>query len=69
MSPLQFQKTLRLIEARTLIINSDIDIANAAYIVGYQSASQFSREYTRMFSNPPKKDVNNIRQKLKVKAG
>lgn len=69
MSPLQFQKTLRLIEARTLIINSDIDIANAAYIVGYQSASQFSREYTRMFSNPPKKDVNTIRQKLKVKAG
>lgn len=67
MSPLQYQKTLRLIEARSLIANSHTDIASAGYKVGYQSASQFSREYTRMFGNPPKKDIETFRKKLKPK--
>lgn len=67
MSPLQYQKKLRLIEARSLIVNSDIDIANAGYKVGYQSASQFSREYARMFGKPPKKDIEAFRKKLKSK--
>ena len=56
MSPLQFQKALRLQEARRLIV-SGRDIAVAAYAVGYESASQFSREYARMFSVPPSHDV------------
>lgn len=63
MTPLQFQKNLRLIEARSLIINKDIDIASAAYQVGYQSASQFSREYLRMFRITPKKDIAMTRRK------
>lgn len=65
MSPLQYQKMLRLIEARSLIVNSDMHIANAGYKVGYQSASQFSREYARMFGNPPKKDIETFRTKIK----
>lgn len=67
MSPLQYQKMLRLIEARSLITNNHTDIASVGYKVGYQSASQFSREYTRMFGKPPKKDVEAFRKKLKSK--
>jgi AraC-like DNA-binding protein len=67
MSPLQYQKKLRLIEARALIVNNDTDIANAGYQVGYQSASQFSREYVRMFGKPPKKDIEALRKQLKTK--
>ncbi len=63
MSPLQFQKSLRLIEARSIMVSQDIDVANAAFRVGYQSASQFNREYARMFGNPPAKDVSIIRQR------
>lgn len=62
MSPLQFQKSLRLIEARSLMSASEMDAAHAAYKVGYQSASQFNREYARMFGNPPGKDINSFRQ-------
>ncbi len=57
MSPLQFQKSLRLMEARTLMTTQDIDAESTAYQVGYGSASQFSREYARMFGNPPKRDI------------
>ncbi len=56
MSPLRYQKALRLQEARRLIA-SGREIAAAAYAVGYESASQFSREYARMFSAPPSRDV------------
>ena len=56
MSPLQYQKILRLHEARRLI-GAGRDVAAAAYAVGYESASQFSREYTRMFGVPPSRDV------------
>ena len=56
MSPLQYQKALRLQEARRLIA-AGREVAAAAYAVGYESASQFSREYARMFSAPPSHDV------------
>jgi AraC-like DNA-binding protein len=56
MSPLQYQKSLRLQEARRLII-AGRDVAAAGYAVGYESASQFSREYTRLFGLPPSHDV------------
>lgn len=57
MSPLQFQKQLRLQEARRLLLAESIDAAGAAYRVGYESPSQFSREYRRMYGAPPRKDT------------
>lgn len=60
MSPLQYQKALRLQEARRRLI-ADADTAGAAYAVGYESASQFSREYTRMFGMPPARDAARLR--------
>ncbi len=59
MTPLQFQKQLRLLEARRLMVMEDANVAEAAYQVGYESASQFSREYSRMFGVAPKRDVMN----------
>ncbi len=56
MSPLQYQKQLRLQEARRLMLLEDIDVAMAAHRVGYESASQFSREYSRFFGTPPLRD-------------
>jgi transcriptional regulator GlxA family with amidase domain len=61
MSPVQYQKRLRLTEARHLLLAQSADAASAAYRVGYQSVSQFSREYARMFGAPPIKDVDGIR--------
>ncbi len=57
MSPLQYQKRLRLQEARRLMLGSGLDAAAAAFRVGYESPSQFSREYRRMFGAPPRQDV------------
>lgn len=57
MSPLQYQKQLRLQEARRILLGESLDAADAAYRVGYESPSQFSREYRRMFGAPPRKDV------------
>jgi transcriptional regulator GlxA family with amidase domain len=59
MTPLQFQKQLRLIEARRLMVAEAANVTSAAYQVGYESASQFSREYSRMFGVAPKRDVMN----------
>ncbi len=56
MSPLQYQKNLRLQEARRLILGDDVSVAIAAQTVGYESSSQFSREYSRMFGAPPLRD-------------
>ncbi len=56
LSPLQFQKQLRLIEARRLILSKGKRLSQAALEVGYESTSQFSREYTRIFGRPPIKD-------------
>jgi AraC-like DNA-binding protein len=54
MSPLQFQKTLRLEEARRMLLTQGLDASDVAFAVGYESPSQFSREYVRMFGLPPK---------------
>jgi AraC-like DNA-binding protein len=61
MSPLQFQKRLRLQEARRLMLGEHLDAASAAYRVGYDDASHFSREYKRLFSAPPMRDVERLR--------
>ena len=61
LSPIQFQKQLRLQEARRLLITSTIDVAEAAYRVGYESTTQFIREYSRMFGFSPKKDLKRLK--------
>jgi AraC-like DNA-binding protein len=62
MSPLQYQKQLRLHVARERMINDGLDAASAAFDVGYESASQFNREYSRFFGQPPMRDVKARRQ-------
>lgn len=62
LSPLQFQKQLRLQEARRLMLAERLDAANAAFQVGYESPSQFSREYNRLFGAPPLRDISKLRQ-------
>ena len=59
MSPMQYLKQLRLVAARRLMITSNSNVESVANEVGYLSASQFSREYTRMFGKPPRRDVSN----------
>ena len=61
MSPLQYQKQLRLLEARRLMLTAGADATRAAYQVGYESVSHFSREYARMFGAPPRRDVDAFR--------
>jgi len=60
MSPLQFQKWLRLMEARRLMVTQGVGASNAAFDVGYGSVSQFSREYARQFGSPPRRDVEGL---------
>lgn len=62
MSPLQFQKHLRLQEARRLMLAEGLDAARAGYRVGYSNASQFTREYKRLFGAPPMHDVEQLRE-------
>jgi AraC-like DNA-binding protein len=66
MSPLQYQKWLRLNEARRLLLSENQDATTAAFQVGYESPSQFSREYSRMFGAPPLRDITNLRQMATV---
>ena len=61
MTPLQYQKQLRLLEARHLMVTGDANAEVAAYQVGYESASQFSREYARMFGAPPRRDIASLK--------
>lgn len=61
MSPIQFQKQLRLQEARRLILSQSTDVAAAAFQVGYESPTQFSREYSRMFGFPPREDMKRLK--------
>ena len=56
LTPLQYQKQLRLLEARRLMVMDSMNVDAAAFQVGYESPSQFSREYSRMFGAPPKRD-------------
>lgn len=60
MSPLQFQKRMRLNEARRLMLAEHLDASQAAYEVGYESPSQFSREYSRLFGAPPMRDIKSL---------
>ncbi len=62
MSPLQFQKRLQLQEARRLMLGEHLDAASAGYRVGYDDASHFSRDYKRLFGEPPMRDVERLRQ-------
>jgi AraC-like DNA-binding protein len=62
LSPLQFQKQLRLIEARRLMMSEGASASGAAFEVGYESVSQFTREYRRMFGLPPQKDTDMVRR-------
>ncbi len=62
MSPLQYQKQLRLQQARYLMLNQNIDAGRAATLVGYESASQFSREYSRLFGESPQRDIQRMKQ-------
>ncbi|MBE0529383.1 MAG: helix-turn-helix transcriptional regulator [Rhodospirillales bacterium] len=62
MSPLQFQKRMRLNEARRLMFTERLDASAAAFEVGYESPSQFSREYSRLFGAPPVRDMKNLSQ-------
>lgn len=61
MSPLQYQKTVRLQEARRLMVTETVQASDAAFRVGYESPSQFSREYSRMYGRPPMLDVQELR--------
>jgi AraC-like DNA-binding protein len=61
MSPLQYQKRIRLQEARALMLIQDLDVGSAALAVGYESASQFTREYKRYFGQTPMRDIRNLR--------
>lgn len=61
MSPLQYQKTLRLHAARKRMLLGGLDATSAAYEVGYESVSQFNREYSRLFGQPPMRDVKALR--------
>jgi AraC-like DNA-binding protein len=64
MTPLQYQKLLRLHEARRLMLADGLDAASAAHRVGYESPSQFNREYRRQFGAPPRAEVQRLRQPL-----
>jgi AraC-like DNA-binding protein len=67
LSPLQYQKRLRLLEARRLLLVGGVDAATAGFTVGYESPSQFSREYRRLFGAPPLKDIETIKQSAMAK--
>ena len=64
MSPLQFQKQIRLQEARRLMLGEDMDVASASFRVGYDDPSYFSREYKKLFGTPPQRDIAKLRNNL-----
>jgi AraC-like DNA-binding protein len=67
MTPLQYQKWLRLHEARRLMLTNNMDAANAAFEVGYESPSQFSREYSRLFGAPPLRDIKMMAKRAAIR--
>ena len=66
MSPLQFQKQIRLQEARRLMLGEDLDVASAGFRVGYEDAAYFSRDYKKLFGAPPQRDITRLRNSLEV---
>jgi AraC-like DNA-binding protein len=68
MSPLQFQKQLRLQEARRLMLSEDLDAASAAYRVGYRDPAYFNREYKSLFGVPPIRHIQRLREEVLVGA-
>jgi AraC-like DNA-binding protein len=66
MSPLQFQKQIRLQEARRLMLGEDLDAASAGFRVGYDDPSYFSREYKKLFGAPPQRDIAQLRSNLEL---
>lgn len=64
MSPLQFQKQLRLQEARRLMLDEDLDAASAGFRVGYEDPAYFSRDYKKQFGTPPQRDITRLRENL-----
>ena len=66
MSPLQFQKQIRLQEARRLMLGEDLDAASAGFRVGYEDPSYFSREYKKLFGAPPQRDLAKLRRNLEL---
>ncbi|MFL9874974.1 AraC family transcriptional regulator [Paraburkholderia megapolitana] len=64
LTPIQYQKQLRLLEARRLMVEDGASVTGSAYRVGYESVSQFSREYARMFGTPPKRDIADLQAAL-----
>jgi AraC-like DNA-binding protein len=66
MSPLQFQKQIRLQEARRLMLGEDLDAASAGHRVGYEDPAYFSRDYKKLFGAPPQRDISNLRSNLAV---
>ena len=66
MSPLQYQKQIRLQEARRLMLGEDLDAASAAFRVGYEDPSHFSREYKKHFGAPPQRDISRLRGSTEV---
>ena len=69
MSPLQFQKQLRLQEARRLMLGEGLDATSAGYRVGYGNPSHFTREYKRLFGDPPMRDVERLREGDRASVG
>ncbi|MDR1871390.1 MAG: AraC family transcriptional regulator [Deltaproteobacteria bacterium] len=69
LSPVQYQKRLRLIEARRVMLEENLNVCGAAYRVGYVSPNQFSREYTRFFGAPPYRDLKGLRGDLAAEPG
>jgi AraC-like DNA-binding protein len=66
MSPLQFQKHIRLQEARRLMLGEDLDAASAGFRVGYEDPSYFSRDYKKQFGAPPQRDIARLRSNLEI---
>lgn len=66
MSPLQFQKQIRLQEARRLMLGEGLDAASAGYRVGYEDPAYFSRDYKKMFGTPPQRDIAKLRDNLEL---
>jgi AraC-like DNA-binding protein len=66
MSPLQFQKQIRLQEARRLMLGEDMDAASAGFRVGYEDPAYFSREYKKLFGAPPQRDITRLRSNLEL---